>query len=372
MRRKNFTGIAFRLVSICMGFAVALTACEVALRIIKPVYLAPGSERHFFCNFDPQLGWIPRANTTAQHLKDGFSAFVHQNQYGLRSSDNDTKKRKSSNRRILVLGDSYVWGYGVNQKEMFTNPETHKSPHDILNFGVSGYGTDQEYLFYLRNGLDFDVDEIVLVFTPYNDVANNLENKQYGYLKPYIKVVEDELVLHQEHIHQSKARSLVNRIRLHSRLVDTLDRVYRTHRYSRKYSNRTKDMSIARKRVFEQERLSIRDEEGLEITVNIILALRKIVEQQGASFSVVFIPYKPHILSQSGKNHPLVQYLSSELEKYNIDYFEPYYLFLDQEQKGEVLYNEFDNHFSASGHSLFAKVFTDPVIRRSIRNYYSQ
>ncbi len=373
VKKKTFKYIVLRLVLVFMGFAIALTASEIALRIIIPDYLAyAGIERNFFCEFDPELGWSPLPDLTAQHLQNGFSTFVHQNQYGLRGSDSDTKKRTNSNRRILVLGDSYVWGYGVNQSEIFSNPEIHKSSLEFLNFGVSGYGTDQEYLFYLRDGLEFDVDEVVLAFTLYNDVISNLEEKKYGYLKPYFSIVEGELILHQDHIHDRLGRNAVNQIRFHSRLVNTLERSYRTYRDSQKYSSDKNDVSVARKRVFKEQELSERDREGIEITIKMIVALQERVEQQGASFSVIFIPYKPHVLNQVERNHPLVEHLSSGLVKHNIDYFEPYFLFLKQEEEGRKLFNMFDNHFSASGHALFARVFTDPDIRKSIYNYYNQ
>jgi len=335
MRRKTFKNFALRLVLIFMGSAFALGISEIALRIMVPDYLAyAGIERNFFCKFDPELGWSPLPDVTAQHLQNGFSTFVHQNQYGLRGSDSDSKTKNSSNHRVLVLGDSYAWGYGVNQNEMFTNPQIHKSSQDLLNFGVSGYGTDQEYLFYLRNGLEFDVDEVVLVFTPYNDVISNLEEKQYGYLKPYFKIIEGELVLFQDHIHDMIGRNLINQIRFHSRLVNTIERAYRTYRNSQKYRKNINDTSVARKRVFKEIKLSERDEEGIEITAKIIAALQKSVQRHGASFSVIFIPYKPHIIKKKDKNHPLVEKLSRELEKYAIDYYEPYYMFLNQEKTG--------------------------------------
>ena len=356
-----------------MGFAIALAASEIALRMVKPDYLAyAGKERNFFCKFDSELGWSPLPNITAQHRQNGFSTFVHQNQFGLRGSDADSKKRINTNHRILVLGDSYVWGYGVNQEEIFSNPEIHKSPQEILNFGVSGYGTDQEYLFYLRDGLGFDVDEVVLAFTPYNDVISNLVEKKYGYLKPYFKIVGDELILYQEHIHDLIGRNVINQIRFHSRLVNTLERSYRIYKDNKRFSSDNNDISIARKRVFKEKKLSERDRDGIEITIKMIVALRELVEQRGASFSVVFIPYKPHIVNQVERNHPLVEHLSSELDLYNIDYFEPYFLFLKQEEEGEKLFNRFDSHFSASGHSLFAKVFTDSGIRKIMYNYYNQ
>lgn len=374
MNGKKIKIIMLRLALVFAGITIALAAGEIAMRFLLPDYLAyAGIERNFFCRYDPELGWAPLPEITAQHRQNGFSTFVSQNQYGLRGSDKVTKKRTNSSRRVLVLGDSYVWGYGVNQDEIFSNPEFHSSSLEILNFGVSGYATDQEYLLYQRNGLEFDVDEVVLAFTPYNDVIGNLEKKQYGYLKPYFTIVEGELILHQDHIHDSIGRNISNQIRFHSRLVNTLERSYRIYRDNQKYKDSGIDTSIARKRVYEDgDELSEDDLEGIKITSKIIVALREIVEQQGASFSVLFIPYKPHILDRRETNHPLVEYLSRELETNGVDYFEPYFLFLNQEKEGRKLYNRFDNHFSPSGHSLFAALFTDLAMRESIFNYYRQ
>ena len=82
-------------------------------------------------------------------------------------------------KRILVLGDSYIWGFGTNQENIFSAPEVHRTNDEIINGGVSGYGADQEYLFYLRTGQKFDVDQVVLALTLYNDVENNLASVQY-------------------------------------------------------------------------------------------------------------------------------------------------------------------------------------------------
>ena len=120
------------------------------------------------------------------------------------------KERLPTQQRTLVLGDSYVWDYGVDQDKVFTEPAVHGSEMELINFGVSGYGTDQAYLPYQREGIAFDVDEVVLVFTPYNEVENNLSSRQYDHDKSYFTLKHQELELPTEHLRKTTPkRSLI-------------------------------------------------------------------------------------------------------------------------------------------------------------------
>ena len=112
-------------------------------------------------------------------------------------------------KRSLVFGDSHLWGFGVDQNQIFSAPEVHGTNEEIVNFGVSGYGSDQEYLLYQLIGTKFIADEVVVAFTPYNYVANNLAAKEYGYLKPYFRLENGQPVLHNDHIRDSGFRRVL-------------------------------------------------------------------------------------------------------------------------------------------------------------------
>ena len=45
---------------------------------------------------------------------------------------------------------------------------------EVINFGVSGYGTVQELMTLRHYVWDYDPDVVVLAFTTGNDVRNNL------------------------------------------------------------------------------------------------------------------------------------------------------------------------------------------------------
>lgn len=156
----------------------------------EPIYLQePGHERtgHRYL-YDPDLGWrnIPNWQATTNGRK------LTINSRGLRDREYSYEKPPGV-RRILVLGDSFVWGYGVGDDEIFTEVlerRLERSPphagvrYEVLNTGVSGWGTDQEYLFLRREGFRYRPDVVVLAFFIVNDAWNNSTSRYYGMNKP--------------------------------------------------------------------------------------------------------------------------------------------------------------------------------------------
>ena len=98
-----------RLVLLALSCIGGFLIGEGTLRVFLPNYVASaGIERNYFCQFDPQLGWAPLANISGLHRRDGFVAFVKQNQFGVRGPKTMRKEKLSGQKRTLVLGDSYV------------------------------------------------------------------------------------------------------------------------------------------------------------------------------------------------------------------------------------------------------------------------
>lgn len=102
--------------------------------------------------FDSKLETRYAKNTSAsiQSPYHEFEIVYSTNDIGLRDSGIFLKQDKLS--RILVLGNSYVEGWGVAEEDRFTdiaekyfNDET-KRKIDLVNAGMSGYGVLQSYL----------------------------------------------------------------------------------------------------------------------------------------------------------------------------------------------------------------------------------
>ncbi len=134
--------------------------------------------------YDPLLGWKNIPNwQAATHGKK-----LTINSRGLRGRERPYEKPPGV-ARILVLGDSYVWGYGVADDEVFTEVLEERlrkasGRYEVLNAGVSGWGNDQEYLFLKDEGFKYSPDIVVLAFFIGNDPMNNRYSRQYGLDKP--------------------------------------------------------------------------------------------------------------------------------------------------------------------------------------------
>jgi len=125
---------------------------------------------------EPTVTYIPHAYY--RHTKEGFSEGYF-NSHGFRDYER-TYEKPPGVFRILVLGDSYIEALQVQLEESFTAPlEKTLNAHgssirfEVLGLGQSGFGTAQEYLWYLNFGVAYDPDLVILAFLTGNDFRDN-------------------------------------------------------------------------------------------------------------------------------------------------------------------------------------------------------
>jgi hypothetical protein len=165
---------------ILLGISLGVIVAEAAVRLFglaKPVFLVYSATR----------GWKLRAGARGWQLDEG-RAFVRVNRWGYRGKD-WTPSKPNGTLRIAVLGDSFVEAPQVAQQdtacEVIQRELSRKLSSvvhgrlpqlkrvDVLNFGVDGYGTAQEYFTLLEDVWRFSPNMVVLAFFPGNDVRNN-------------------------------------------------------------------------------------------------------------------------------------------------------------------------------------------------------
>lgn len=97
------------------------------------------------------------------------------NSQGLRD-DVHPLARRDGIRRILLLGDSFMFGTGVAQNEtLAARLEQMIAGVEVINAGVPGYDLGMEYLYYRHEGVRFRPDLILIAFfvndiSPYVDL----------------------------------------------------------------------------------------------------------------------------------------------------------------------------------------------------------
>ena len=178
-----------------LAMTVALFVAELGVRLLFPTWAPRTPRLTAFWQFDPDLGWAHVPSTGGPFQAPGFDTLVAINSDGFRGPE-IAESKDPSRLRVVVFGDSFVWGFGVNQEEIFTTRMESGCPSlEVINLGVSGYATDQELLLLKKRGAAYAPDIVILLFAS-NDVASNARPTEYLYYHKPVFVIEDgELVL---------------------------------------------------------------------------------------------------------------------------------------------------------------------------------
>jgi lysophospholipase L1-like esterase len=169
--------IVFPLLATLLSLVVLGLALEIGLRLAgySPANVNPLKAFH---QYDPLLGHIGKKNYTGYFRRPEFNASIVHDSQGFRKQEYANGKRDDLP-VIHVLGDSFTWGWGVGQGEVFTDQLNRLLPdYRVLNYGINGVGTTVEHLLFssrikpvLKKG------DIVLVMIFNNDFLDNINTR---------------------------------------------------------------------------------------------------------------------------------------------------------------------------------------------------
>jgi len=167
---------------------MALFLAEGLVRIFYPHsrdHVIPGG----LFEINDYLGWKLKAGKSVTHHSSYFDVAYSVN--ALRYRDKPRNLEKSGGTyRALLYGDSQVFGWGVSERQRFSNLlEEQKPSLELWNLGVPGYGFDQQILSYERDGQSFSADEVIFFVS-----QATLKRDRYDYIydKPKPKFAIDQ------------------------------------------------------------------------------------------------------------------------------------------------------------------------------------
>ena len=156
-----------------------------------------------WCTYHPTLGWVNRADYHGRQVHTNiFDVAIDINSQGLRDQEY-TIEPTPSVFRILLLGDSFTFGHGVEEKETYaTHLEEMLPGIEVINSAVQGTGHDQQLLWLKEEGFQYEPDLILWGFSsadiPRNTVYfRRLADPHTGldYGKPRYVLEGNELIL---------------------------------------------------------------------------------------------------------------------------------------------------------------------------------
>jgi len=155
--------------------------------------------RHLFAPHST-IGYtfVPETKVRVPHESGGY--LVRVNRSGFRCDREIDAPAAPGVQRIMLFGDSFTAGDGVsNAKRYGDQLETAIENIEVLNFGISGSGTDQQYLAWREYAepLDAQLTVIAVLVENIRRVASryrvwvDVDGAEHIYAKPYFDFAAD-------------------------------------------------------------------------------------------------------------------------------------------------------------------------------------
>lgn len=187
-RRKH---AALNALLVLLSLAVGLAALEGGGRVFATL-----SKRGKLFRPDAELGWTPLPGLDlVRRNANGDLWHIATDAAGVRGPSAWTDGDRT---RLLILGDSFAFGEGVDLADRFDVLLQARIPNlSIVNLGVMGYGPDQQLIRArpwkgtLRRG------DAVLLLTYGNDFYDLAQTRHGGRSKPWIQDLDGRLLEHK-------------------------------------------------------------------------------------------------------------------------------------------------------------------------------
>jgi lysophospholipase L1-like esterase len=335
-----------RLALILVGAIIAAVLTELALRTVFTIPEV-ANPLYSFHESDPVLGWRGKRDWTARFRRPEFDALIAHGPDGWRSPD--PPPAANPTRRVLFLGDSFTWGWGVSQGELFSDDVQRRLPVDVAvyNRGINGFGTSQEYLLMQRELAERHYDAVALMFF-HNDVGDNVNPKRGR--RPLFALDGDRLVPRNQ-----PPRALMNPVA----------RFFKDH--SRAYQTLDVEISMLVRSIDDDDETPTIDPTdvdyqhlpGAAVTMRLLAEMNTLAAAHGAKFFLIYLPHVSEIRARQSiypyirAVHAMIRDVAAREKIPLIDLSEPFYTHM---QQGEALVFAHDEHWTRAGHAVAADV----------------
>lgn len=170
-----------KLAAVAISTLLSLLAAEVALRVFAPrrtFEVLAGAYPAMF-NASDVFPYRLRENYGGRLAAADFDTTIQINSKGYRGSE--FASNKGDARRVLVIGDSFTFGWGVNDDQTYPavlqrllEARAPSQRIEVINAGFAAcYSPDTYYLYLKRDGLALEPDAIVVGLFVGNDLDSD-------------------------------------------------------------------------------------------------------------------------------------------------------------------------------------------------------
>lgn len=297
---------------------------------------------------DSELGWVALPNLHIENMYgDGIS--LRTNAQGIRRASEVQKNIPKGKVRILCSGDSFTFGYGVDNDHTWCNLlATHNERLETVNIGQNGYGVDQSFLLYRRvqSELDHQVHLFALITDDFRRAALD---RFLGYPKPRVAVRNGDLIVENvpvpKRLFNSPHLIVTAETLSELRLVDLMRAIADKNRDSRSGQEES-DVGVARTG---------------ETVVKLFQDLQDVNESNGSQMVLIYLPSGEwDYQSRNPGTEAWRAFVESAAREHG-------WLFLDlvadfNQLDEHVIGDLFDGHYSVAGNQFVADRLYDRLM----------
>lgn len=321
-----------------------------------------------------KLGWSLSPSWSGHHEHHDFEVMYSTNRDGLRFQPDflDTKAKK-----VAVLGDSFTFGYGVNDNETFTNKLNDLNHnYSFLNYGVPGYSTDQEYLLLKELLKDKTISQYVIVFYLGNDLLDNAlpHPLQAEPAKPFFIMDNDELKLKNYPVPKVRKSALLRKQSLNSivygrdiisseQIGFLINLLSDSEIFKWIYSGRVVDPTLDINSILDK---NLKKQKAL--LKHLMVAIKSEIRQKKIDVSFVLLPGKSYVNEPDSYSYFFQEYVrqfvvqvANNLEITTID-LASQLVELDKEDKKKLYYPN-EGHLTVFGHQKVRELLQENLLK---------
>jgi hypothetical protein len=356
---KFLINIALLVTSVIFIFVIF----EIVLRIYCPIYAPITKNEHAgvdLMEYSPHFGWEHKKNITTWVKTSEYDNEIFLNANRLRGKLYNYEKPLGI-KRILMLGDSFVFGLGVNDNQTFSvkleellNRSGPKA--EVINMGVNGFGTDQEYLFLREEGLKYSPDVVICFLFVGNDIRENGSVSQYGRYKPYFTLSGGDLKLNNYPVPRSEidVKDVGGPSEPKAKIwlpfgKDLLQKYSYTYIFLRlRYNYLLFKLGIRKSNEFNTDL-------NWEITQAILIDMKRLCQSNKCRFITVIVPTKEQLLG--AEDVKFQGEFQAFAKKNSLEYIDLLALLKGRSDLNFVI----DSHWNKKGHEHIARVLFDAL-----------
>lgn len=168
------TVLALPVILVGLPFWVVKATTRALAHLLEPRYVPSKG----LSEYHPVFGWVPKAGVDGYHYVDDVFRVTTDDQ-GWRSRTTTLAESE-----IVVLGDSYAWGYGIDDRHFFANRVPQRR---VKAVGAFGYNMVQEFLWLQRLSTELRGKLVLWFIYLGNDLFENLVPHRRGYRLPFLR-----------------------------------------------------------------------------------------------------------------------------------------------------------------------------------------